>query len=186
MKKWIIKLIILAMSVGTISVFPLTSASAENNITPKGYYAFDGYGGYTYKKKNVKYSKSYSKYKRVSDNLNTFKTNKGDLSVVKGVSFDTSVSGEIKGLGISLNRSISSEVGYSLEVPKNKVVYLGYRAKYKVEKGTRVEYSFYTVQPTGKKNSYTVKKPIHGEYAVIVDKAATKKMKAKMAKKKKK
>lgn len=41
---------------------------------------------------------------------------------------------------------------------------MGYRVKYKIEKGTRVVYNS-TTGRVKSKNSYTVKKPIHGEYA---------------------
>ena len=120
---------------------------------------------YFYRKKNVKTYTEWSPYKRVSDNLKTGSSG-GSITTTKSVTFGVTVSGDIYGLGISQSGSISSSTGYTLKVGKNKRVYVGYRVKYKVEKGIREHYDVVTGKVRAS-NSYTVKVPQYGEYALI-------------------
>lgn len=120
---------------------------------------------YRYRKVNVTTSHEWSPYKRVSDNIQTGSEG-GSISASKSVTFGTDVSGEIAGLDISTNASISSEVGYTLNVGANKRVYMGYRVYYEVEKGTREYYDIVTGEVI-KSNPYTVKVPQYGEYKLI-------------------
>ena len=76
------------------------------------------------------------------------------------------MTGNIGSLGISTNTSISSEIGYTLNVGANRRVYMGYRVYYKVEQGTRELYDIVTGQVISS-NSYTVKTPQYGEYKLI-------------------
>ena len=118
-------------------------------------------GGEYYRKQNVSYSTSWSSYKRVSDNLK----GPGSIHCQYSKSFSGSVSGTIKGITtIGVGASYTSTKGYTLKVGKC-TRYMGYRVKYKIEKGTRVVYNS-TTGRVKSKNSYTVKKPIHGEYAL--------------------
>ena len=76
------------------------------------------------------------------------------------------VEGGISGLGISTSTTIASSKGYTLNVGPNKKVYMAYRVKYQIEKGTREYYDIVTGKVM-KRNSYTVKTPISGEYALL-------------------
>lgn len=120
---------------------------------------------FRYRKINVTTSYEWSAYKRVSDNLVT-DSEGGSISSTKSVSFGTEVTGNIGSLGISTNTSISSEIGYTLNVGANRRVYMGYRVYYKVEQGTRELYDIVTGQVISS-NSYTVKTPQYGEYKLI-------------------
>lgn len=135
------------------------SESIETEINP----AF--INDYRYRKTNVTTSYEWSPYKRVSDNIITDE-NGGSISANKSVTFGTEVTGSIDSLDISKNASITSEVGYTLNVGSNKRVYMGYRARYTVEKGTRECYDIVTGEVISS-NSYTVKTPIFGEYKLI-------------------
>lgn len=118
------------------------------------------------RKKNVSYSESWSGYKRISDDLNTNNSSGGTLTATTTASFGVTVSGSIEGLGISTSTTLTSAKSYSLSVPKNKIVYMGYRVLYKVETGTREYYDLVTGKVISS-NKYTVKTPIKGEYKLI-------------------
>lgn len=105
-------------------------------------------------------------YRRVSDNLVT-DSEGGSISASKSVTFGTEVSGDITGINISTSASITSEIGYTLNVGANKRVYMGYRVYYAVEKGTRELYDVVTGEVL-RSNSYTVKVPQYGEYKLII------------------
>ena len=71
-------------------------------------------------------------------------------------------------ISILLHVQVDFTIGdsYSLNGTPRKTQYLGFRVKYKVEKGVRYVYN----QNTNKvvdKNNYTYKKPMYGEYALI-------------------
>lgn len=120
---------------------------------------------YRYRKKNVSTSETWSEYKRVSDNLKTGPEG-GSISANKSVTFNTSISGKIDGLNISTGISKSSSKGYTLSVGGNKTVYMGYRVKYSVETGTREMYDMISGKVISS-NTYTVKTPLYGEYALL-------------------
>ncbi|MDJ1110544.1 hypothetical protein KYI09_09430 [Macrococcoides caseolyticum] len=116
-------------------------------------------------KKNVTTSYSWSSYRRVSDDMKVGSKG-GSISVTKQTTFGTTVTGSIKDLGISANITKSSSIGYKLNLDPNTTRYVGYRAYYKIEKGTRVVKD----QLTGKiisTNSYTVKTPTKGAYSLL-------------------
>ena len=107
----------------------------------------------------------WTSYKRVSNNVKV--PPKGaTITQSKQLTFGVTVSGSIYGLGLSTSASVSTENSYSLNGTPRKTQYLGFRVKYKVEKGVRYVYN----QNTNKvvdKNNYTYKKPMYGEYALI-------------------
>lgn len=118
-----------------------------------------------YRKKNVKKSTEWSAYKRVSDNLKT--GNKGgSITTTKSASFGATTTGSVYGIQVAASATISSSVGYTLNVGGNQRVYVGYRVKYAVEKGTREQYDL-TTGKVYSSNSYTRKVPQHGEYTLI-------------------
>ncbi|WP_129600361.1 hypothetical protein [Anaerophilus nitritogenes] len=117
------------------------------------------------RKVNVSTYNEWSPFKRVSDNVVTGSEG-GSISSTKTATFGTSVTGSISGLGISTNSSISSTIGYTLNVGKNKRVYMGYRVYYTVEKGTNEYYDIVTGKVI-RSNKYIVKVPLYGEYKLI-------------------
>lgn len=119
---------------------------------------------YRYSKENVRVSNEWSSYRRVSDNLRTGSKG-GSITSNRSVTFSPVISGSISGINVSTGSSKTSSVGYTLNVGANKSVYMGYRVRYEVERGTRVR----TDVVTGKKtrNSYTVKRPLYGEYRLL-------------------
>ena len=122
------------------------------------------YGGLTYTKKNVKYRQEWSNFVPVSSMISTSKAG-GSISVNQTRTFGTSISGVVHGLNVGGNASVSSGVGYTLNVPGNKRAYIGFRVLYRVETGTRVA-SFYDGKMYSR-NNYTVKVPLRGEYRLI-------------------
>lgn len=117
------------------------------------------------RKKNVKTTKEWSGFKRVSDNISTGKKG-GSISANRSVSFTAGVSGDVRGINVSASGTVSSSIGYTLNAGANQRVYLAYRALYSVERGTREVYR----TASGKvqsSNSYTAKKPLYGEYKLI-------------------
>lgn len=121
---------------------------------------------YRYRKVNVKNSYEWSPYKRVSDNLVTKPGEKANVVVNRQVSFGVDVSGDISNLSFNLNRTVSNSRSYSLEVGPNRRVYLGYRAHYTIETGTKEMYDIVTGKVV-KRSNYTVKTPDYGEYGLI-------------------
>lgn len=117
------------------------------------------------RKKDVTISYGWSNFKRVSDNLSTGSEG-GTLIATKTVTFGTEISGSTVGLPSSGNASISSSIGYSLNVGPYQRVFMGYRVYYKIEKGTREFYDVVTGEIL-QTNKYTVKIPQYGEYALI-------------------
>ncbi|OLQ56973.1 hypothetical protein BHT94_04715 [Bacillus licheniformis] len=115
-------------------------------------------------KMNVKTYKSWSSFKRVSDNIATGSKG-GSITANKTVTFTTTVSGTISGLGISTAGSVASSKGYTLNVGANKRVYMAYRVRYNVEEGYNCRKDIVTGKCVSKKK-YVVKKPMYGEYAL--------------------
>lgn len=137
----------------------LERPTIEENIKPRFVNDFRN------RKKNVRTYNEWSSFKRVSDNIHTGNAG-GSISSNKLVKFECSVSGNISGLNISANGSVSSSIGYTLNVTKNKRVYMGYRVYYKVETGINEYYDIVTGKVI-RSNSYTVKIPQYGEYKLI-------------------
>jgi hypothetical protein len=118
-----------------------------------------------YHKENVKKYNQWSGYRRVSDNMNTYGAEAtGRITSDRETTFNTTASGAYGNLGFSFGVSESNKVGYAMNVPKNKRVYLGYKAMYSVETGTRVTTVGGTVR---NRQTYTYKKPIYGEYKLL-------------------
>ncbi|MFE5429154.1 hypothetical protein [Peribacillus simplex] len=135
------------------------ASGTSNKITPSFVNDFRNV------KKKVKKYEEWSNYKRVSDNLTTGKAG-GSISSTKSVTFNTSVTGSIYGLGISTGASKTSTVGYTLNVGANKRVYMGYKVRYSVEEGENHKVDIVTGK-TISKSKYKVKKPKYGEYKLI-------------------
>ncbi|XAO97493.1 hypothetical protein ABBS62_08565 [Bacillus subtilis subsp. subtilis] len=106
-------------------------------------------------KMNVKTYKSWSSFKRVSDNIATGSKG-GSITANKTVTFTTTVSGSISGLGISTAGSVASSKGYTLNVGANKRVYMAYRVRYNVEEGYNCRKDIVTGKCVSKKK-YVVK-----------------------------
>ncbi|QYY44759.1 hypothetical protein ACKE5C_19235 (plasmid) [Aneurinibacillus thermoaerophilus] len=140
---------------------PEEISSIHNNSTVTPYFIND----FRNVKRDVKTYETWSDYKRVSDNLVTGGAG-GSISANQSVTFTTTVSGNIAGLGISTSGSISSSVGYTLNVPPNKRVYMGYRVRYSVEEGTNCLVDIVTGKVLSS-SKYVVKRPIYGEYALL-------------------
>ncbi len=119
---------------------------------------------YRYSKENVKTSYSWSSYKRVSDNIKTGSKG-GSITATKTVSFKTEISGPVYGIDVGVGRTESSTKGYKLNADPNSTSYMGYRVRYKVEKGTHVRTDVVTGAKV--KRKYTVKTPRYGEYKLI-------------------
>lgn len=126
---------------------------------------FSGAMPIMYKKDNVTTSTQWSGYRRVSDNLKTGEKG-GSISSTKATTFSAEVSGKVQGINVKVSGSVKNSIGYTLNVGKNKRVYLGYRVKYNVEKGKRYVYN-HAHRRWDFTNDYTVKIPSYGEYALI-------------------
>lgn len=113
---------------------------------------------------NVRRIEGWTPYFRVSNNMTTGNTT-GTISTNTTNTVGTTVNGNISGLGISTNNSVSSQIGISFNVPRNSSVHIGHRVRTRIETGTRVV----TVLGTGiqTRNDYTVSTPLYGEYALI-------------------
>lgn len=144
-----------------VAVVPVKEIrGTESEITPMFI------NDYRTRKVNVSYSYEWSGYRRVSDNLDTRNSSGGSITSNRTTTFTTAVSGSIAGLGINTSASVSSQVGYTMNVGPGKLVYLGYKVYYKVEKGTRQTYDSLTGQVISS-NAYTVKVPQYGTYALL-------------------
>lgn len=139
---------------------PITVNPGEQEVTP------NFINDFRYRKKNVTTTYEWSPYKRVSRNLDTHNSAGGAITSDRVVEFNVEVSGDVSGLGFSLNLSVSNAKGYTLNVAPDKVVYMGYRVRYKVEKGTRELYDIVTGKVISS-NKYTIKTPMYGEYKLI-------------------
>lgn len=132
---------------------------SENNLSIET----RAYGTYA-RKSNVRVTNQWSGYRPVSHTVRASSAG-ASISTDRTTTFGTSVYGNISKLNIGTNASVSSTIGYTLNIPANKTAYLGFRVLYRVETGTRTEY-FYDGK-VYKKSNYTVKTPIRGEYALI-------------------
>ncbi len=104
----------------------------------------------------------WSSFRRISDKISTGSAG-GSISSNRITTFGTVASGSYANLVFSLNKSKRS-MGYTLNVPKNSRVYLGYRVKYNVEKGTRITKTGKAVRD---RRPYKIKTPFYGEYKWI-------------------
>ncbi len=116
-----------------------------------------------YSKENVSTYTEWSSFRRVSDNVVTGNYT-GSIRSDRSTTFSVSAEGSYSNLGFSLSKTVTSSKSYTLNVPKNSRVYMGYRVKYNVEKGTRVTKTGSVVRS---KSPYIVKTPSYGEYKLI-------------------
>lgn len=144
----------------TTPVAPVESVSDQSNVTPMFVNDF------RYRKKNVSTYYEWSSHKRASDNLSTYGTSGGTITATKETTFGAEISGNIYGIDVSVSGSVTNNIGYSVSIGPNRVVYLGYKVYYKVEKGTREYYDLVTGKVMSS-NSYTVKVPQYGQYSVL-------------------
>ncbi len=121
--------------------------------------------GFANRKVNVNTHYEWSSYRRVSDNLQTGPAG-GTISCTKSITFATEFSGNISGIGLSTGASVSTSVGYTLNVGPNKRVYMGYRVYYKVETGTNEFYDTLTGEVLTS-TPYMIKIPQYGEYTLF-------------------
>ncbi|MGR9050550.1 hypothetical protein ACQ4XT_18105 [Halobacillus faecis] len=116
-----------------------------------------------YSKENVSTYTEWSPFRRVSDNVVTG-NHTGSIKSDRTTTFTVSASGGYSNLGFSLGKTVTSAKSYTLNVPKYSRVYMAYRVKYNVEKGTRVTKTGSVVRS---KTPYTVKTPAYGEYKLL-------------------
>lgn len=119
-----------------------------------------------YRKKNVKKTTEYGAFKRQTDTLIAQKDQSINGSKTVDILFKGSISGEIKGLNISLSVDYRYAQTINYTIPKGKKGYLAVRPVYSVERGTREIYNAENGKILGK-NQYTVKKVVRAEYKVI-------------------
>lgn len=120
---------------------------------------------FRYRKLNVRNYYEWSNFVRVSDNVTTTAVG-GSVTVNKGVTFSTVVSGSVVGLNMSTSKALTSSVGYSLGIEPKRTGYMGYQVYYKVEAGTREMFDVSTGK-VWERNSYVVKVPQYGNYKII-------------------
>lgn len=123
------------------------------------------FGDFRHEKKNVKYHEEWSKFKRVSDNITTGKAG-GSILSTDEVSFETGVSGDVRGLNFSAGVTKTSSIGYTLNADPKTTSYMGYRVRYKVEEGEN-HYRDVVLGKTISKKKYKRKVPKYGDYKLI-------------------
>lgn len=132
----------------------------ENNVAIPNDYIFG------YRKVNVTTTYAWTSYARVSDNLATGPEG-GSLTSNRGVSYSTQVLyGDVTRISVSIGKTVSSSIGYTLNVGGNQTVYMGYKAYMLTETGTREKYiigSGIVVES----NTYKVQIPQYGQYGLI-------------------
>lgn len=112
---------------------------------------------------NVRSYETWGPAVRVSNSL----TGPGSISCSITKTFGVSTSGSVGGvgaeLGVNMHATISSSIGYTLNVPSGYTGYMAFRARYKVITGIRESYD----PGTGKiyeRNNFTIKQPIYGHH----------------------
>ena len=118
-----------------------------------------------YQKKDVENYNEWGEWERVSDNLTT-DSDGGSISCTEEVRYGVDIEGETYGLIISASGSVSTTIGYTLNVPANSTAYMAYRVYYSVEEGTREVYD-YALDRVISSNHYKVKAPLYGQYKLI-------------------
>ena len=129
------KSLILFSVIGALSLLNTHEIYAdETNTNSETIGQSRSYGGLTYQKTNVRYRKEWSNYTPVSYTVTTGRAG-ASISVNQSKTFGTSISGDVKGINIGAQASISSGVGYTLNVPPRRSAYVGFRVymKSKVE-----------------------------------------------------
>lgn len=123
------------------------------------------FGGVTYRKNITSYSDEWSGWTRVSDNMSGSLAG-GTLSTNRSQKYSATFTGAVGGLSFSGSKELSSEVGYSFNVPAGVTAYIAHRCCFRLESGYRESISDMTGKVT-KRAPYTAKVPQYGEYALI-------------------
>lgn len=124
------------------------------------------FGGVYYRKKDTSMYYEWSKPARVSDNVSgslagaTVYTN-------QIVTYSASYTGAVGGLSFTGEKSISTETGYSFNVPAGVTAYIAHKCFFAIETGTRETVSEMTGKVV-KTETYTAKIPQYGEYYLFV------------------
>lgn len=118
-----------------------------------------------YRKENVRVTEEWSRAYRVSDYITTGKSG-GSIASSKTVEIQGGYTGNIYGINVQFGGKISSSIGYTLHVGPNQRKCLGYRVKYRVERGTRVGYDALSGKVVSR-NSYVAKKTLYGNYFLM-------------------
>lgn len=117
----------------------------------------------SYYKTGVTTTYEWSGYKRVSDNVYAGAAG-GSISSSDQVTFQTTASGAYSGLGFSFSKSLSSTLGYTLNLAPYQKAYMGWKVMNKVERGTRVTKMGSNIIS---RDTYVVKIPQYGQYALL-------------------
>lgn len=118
-----------------------------------------------YRKENVRVTEEWSSALRISDYITTGRAG-GSITSTYSKTISGSVSGNIYGISVQFGGSVSASKGYTLQVGPNQRKCLGYRAKYRVERGTRVTYDAQSGKVLSR-NSYVAKKTLYGNYFLM-------------------
>jgi hypothetical protein len=102
------KSLILFSVIGALSLLNTNEIYAdETNTNTETIGQSRSYGGLTYQKTNVRYRKEWSNYTPVSYTVTTGRAG-ASISVNQSKTFGTSISGDVKGINIGAQASISS------------------------------------------------------------------------------
>lgn len=119
-------------------------------------------GTYYSVRENVSTSYEWGSDYRVSSNL-TASSAGGSIACTKELNFGVEVSGDLQGISYSASTSVATSIGYSINVPPNKTMYMAFRVRYEVETGMNARYNTITGQLVSRK-PYTIKTPLYGDY----------------------
>lgn len=120
---------------------------------------------YTYRKSNVSTYNIWSPYQRVSESMGGGLLG-AEITATKSLTYNVEVNGSISGLGYSLGKAITTQLGYSGKVPPNKVGYMGHKMYYKVETGTRQKIHGISGRVV-EENYYTIRTPQYGQFDIL-------------------
>lgn len=194
MKKRMISLVLaLAMCLSlctTVFAEDATHEITEENYTQVGQFTFDDpiirciqpgeiakpgteedtvnggqFGGVSYRKSITTCTYEWSGWTRVSDNMSGSLAG-GTISTNRTKSYSASFTGAVGGLSFSGEKTLTSELGYSFNVPAGVTAYIAHRCYFRLESGYRESVSDMTGKVTGRA-PYTAKVPLYGEYSLI-------------------
>lgn len=155
MKKKFLSFILSVLTVISITI-PASAAKADPPVSTHNQ------GTYYNVRENVFTYYEWGPYYRVSSNL-TGTSEGGSIICTQSLDFGVEVSGDLQGLSYSASTSVSTSIGYSINVPPNKTMYMAFRVRYEVESGMNARYNTITGQLVSRK-PYTIKTPLYGDY----------------------
>lgn len=120
----------------------------------------------TIKKVNVRKYQQTGSFVTISNRVQATSNQFVTITSSKGTSFTTQVSGDISGLGFSTSKSISAEVGYSIQGKGPGTFVMQAAPVYSVETGTKQQISAWSGLVISS-NSYTIKVPINVTYRLV-------------------